>query len=103
MQPGESRAQPADHADACLIVSEILQSEIIDSESMTAGLRDGRTVKIELDSGCPQLAYHGSYSYGATNGRLCPGRDYVIARSGEFCRILSIHPIVADDNPQSQN
>lgn len=98
----DARAQPDEAPDACLIVSEIRTSEVSESGELKASLRDGREVVIELDeAGCPQLSFHGRFTYGATGGRLCPGRDYVIARSGEFCRILSIHSVTAEEEQAS--
>ena len=80
---GAAMAQSA----TCIIMSEISSSVIESDIAIRVGLRNERVVHLYLDRGCPQLAFHQQFTFRATRGRLCVAEDYIVSRSGDFCRI----------------
>ena len=86
-------AQPT----SCIVMSEIEASVIESDIAIRVALRDARVVHINLDRGCPQLAFHQRFTYRATRGRLCAAEDFIISRSGDFCRIESLEISDASD------
>lgn len=56
-------------------------------------LRDGTKLLATLARDCPQLKFHGRFTYQAVGGRLCAGEGRILARSGEACMISSFSTV----------
>lgn len=74
----------------CIVVSEIEDSSVLTNTVIALKMRDGRHLRMHLENSCPQLKFHGHFAFRAQKGQLCVGRDMLIARSGEPCRIIDI-------------
>lgn len=74
----------------CIVMSEIANAVVESDISIHIRLRGKGIVHMRLDNGCPQLAFHQKFTYQATRGQLCVAQDFVVARSGEFCRIEAL-------------
>lgn len=71
----------------CIRVSDIRRSRVLDDESVLFDLAGGRRVLMRLKYSCPQLAFHGYFSYEATLGQLCAELDQIVTRAGNHCPI----------------
>lgn len=81
---------PSEAAQPCIVVSEIEDSSVLTDTVVALKMRDGRRLRMHLENSCPQLKFHGHFAFRAQRGQLCVGRDMLIARSGEPCRIIDI-------------
>ena len=81
---------PSEAPGPCLIVSEIEVAEVLSNKLVVLRMRDGGRVQLHLENSCPQLKFHGRFAYRTQGGQLCVGRDMLISRSGEPCRITDI-------------
>ena len=90
----QTAAQQADPApletpQPCIIVSEIEESSVLTNTIVALKMRDGRRLRMHLENSCPQLKFHNRFAFRAQGGQLCVGRDTLVARSGEPCRIIN--------------
>ena len=81
---------PSETPQPCIVVSEIEDSSVLTNTIIALKMRDGRHLRMHLENSCPQLKFHGHFAFRAQKGQLCVGRDMLIARSGEPCRIIDI-------------
>lgn len=81
---------PAEPIGPCIVVSEIEETAVLTNTVVALTLRSGERLQIHLENTCPQLKFHGKIAFSAEGGQLCVGRDSLISRSGESCRITSI-------------
>ncbi len=81
---------PSETPRPCIVVSEIEDSSVLTNTVVALKMRDGRRLRMHLENSCPQLKFHGHFAFRAQKGQLCVGRDILIARSGEPCRIIDI-------------
>ena len=81
---------PSETPPPCIVVSEIEDSSVLTNTVVALKMRDGRRLRMQLENSCPQLKFHGHFAFRAQKGQLCVGRDMLIARSGEPCRIIDI-------------
>lgn len=71
----------------CIRVGDIRRSRVLDDSSVLFDLAGGRRVLMRLKYPCPQLAFHGYFSYQATLGQLCTELDHIVTRAGNHCPI----------------
>jgi len=90
-EPAPARPGP------CIIVSEIEVSSVVSNVLVALKMRDGRQILVHLDNSCPQLYFHRRFAFRAQGGELCAGRDTLVSRSGEPCRIVDFKP-APDEN-----
>lgn len=87
-RPGAPPASaPNEAATNCVSLSTIRRTEILSDQEILLTLQNESRLKLSLAGSCPQLEYQGRFSYGATAGQLCSGRDRIITRSGDACLI----------------
>jgi hypothetical protein len=79
---------PREAPQPCIIVSEIEESSVLTNTIVALKMRDGRRLRMHLENSCSQLKFHGRFAFRAQGGQLCVGRDMLVARSGEPCRII---------------
>lgn len=96
------QASPADPAEMsngplCVTLNTILDGEVLNGHEIRFELRDGTILLALLARDCPQLKFHGRFTYQAVAGRLCAGEGRIVARSGEVCLIsaFSVAPAPA--------
>lgn len=71
----------------CIRVGDIRRSRVLDDRAILFDLAGGRRVLMRLKYRCPQLAFHGYFSYRATLGQLCAELDHIVTRAGNHCQI----------------
>ncbi len=81
---------PSEMPQPCIVVSEIEDSSVLTNTVVALKMRDGQRLRMHLENSCPQLKFHGHFAFRAQKGQLCVGRDMLISRSGEPCRIIDI-------------
>lgn len=86
----QTETVPSETPQPCIVISEIEESLVLTNTVVALKMRDGRRLRMHLENSCPQLKFHGHFAFRAQRGRLCVGRDMLIARSGEPCRIIDI-------------
>lgn len=74
----------------CLETDNIQSYKIETDDLIRFTMKDGETVIMRLKSYCPQLRFHGYFSYTPMNGKLCAGADEIKTRSGLPCLIGSL-------------
>ena len=75
----------------CVDVRRVRAAQIFGDSAVELTLRGGRRWRMYFAQTCPALSfYDGFYYRNAEQGRLCAGRDAIIARSGGECSIASI-------------
>lgn len=85
---GLSAKQGRRARQACLDVDDIVAAVVTSDRSVELSLRDGEIWHMRFASACPALSYYQGFYYHRTQaGKLCAGRDTVIARSGGECPI----------------
>lgn len=101
---GPAMAQSA-AGPTCVTLNTITSGAILNGHEMRFELRDGTKLVARLARDCPQLEFHGRFTYEAPGGRLCTGEGRIVARSGAACLISSFSPEIepppADDAPTS--
>lgn len=82
---------PARGQHHCVDVTRVAAATIVGDRAIEITLRSGKRWRMVFAQGCPTLRfYQGFYYRRARTGRLCAGRDAIIARSGGECQIASI-------------
>jgi hypothetical protein len=77
----------------CINVEHVAGAIVYGDQAVEMTLSNGQRWRMYLAQGCPTLSfYQGFYYRRAQAGKLCAGRDVVIARSGGECDIVSIMP-----------
>ena len=80
--------------NACVDVRRVAAAQVFGDAAVELTLQGGARWRLHFAQSCPALSfYDGFYYRRAEQGRLCAGRDAVIARSGGECAIASIVPI----------
>ncbi|TRW17803.1 hypothetical protein [Glacieibacterium frigidum] len=104
--PAEQPVRPAPPASgraACVDVRRVAAAQVFGDASVELTLQGGKRWRMYFAQACPALSfYDGFYYRRAEQGRLCAGRDAIIARSGGECAIASIVPIKALKRPRRQ-
>lgn len=79
------------HARRCVDMDEIAGATVLGDRTIELALEDGGRMTMRFSADCPFLGfYQGFYYRRQPGGRLCAGRDSVIARSGGECAIEGI-------------
>ncbi|MEX0298073.1 MAG: hypothetical protein AB3N28_03315 [Kordiimonas sp.] len=76
----------------CLETDNIESYKIETDDLIRFTMTNGDKMIMRLKSYCPQLRFHGYFSYTPMNGRLCAGADEIKTRSGLPCIIGSLIP-----------
>lgn len=74
----------------CLETDHIESYKIETDDLIRFTMTNGDKMIMRLKSYCPQLRFHGYFSYTPMNGRLCAGADEIKTRSGLPCIIGSL-------------
>lgn len=78
----------------CIPADRIAGAVVTGFRSVEIVMRGGARWRLRFIENCPQLGYYAGFYYKRREaGRLCAGRDKVIARSGGECPIAAIQPI----------
>jgi len=86
-------APPAAGRKTCVDVRRVGGAQVFGDASVELTLQGGARWRMYFAQACPALSfYDGFYYRAAEQGRLCAGRDAIIARSGGECQIDSIMP-----------
>ena len=76
---------------ACIDVGRIAGAVVADERTVELTLYGGERWRMRFKRDCPALSYYqGFYYRRAQPGKLCAGRDAIIARSGGACAIDSL-------------
>lgn len=76
---------------ACIKTDRIASAVVTDERSVELTLMNGERWLMRFAKDCPALSYYEGFYYRHTSaGRLCAGRDVVIARSGGECRVAML-------------
>lgn len=92
--PGMSSRPPLPHAGRarCIGVDNVAGAVVFGDRAVELTMKDGARWRMVFAQSCPALSfYQGFYYRRAVAGRLCAGRDAVIARSGGECQIGGIN------------
>lgn len=87
----------------CLETDHIKSYKIETDDLIRFTMTNGDNMIMRLKSYCPQLRFHGYFSYTPMNGRLCAGADEIKTRSGLPCIIGSLVPETTSGAQQSTN
>ena len=80
----------------CVYVNRIRDADFPDDRTIVLRMRGGPDVRMNLMTRCPQLKFHGYFSYRPTLGKLCARFDRITTRSGFSCPIDSFSYITPD-------
>lgn len=95
---------PSSAAEAQCIETDQIQSYKIETDDLIRfTMAGGEKLVMRLKSYCPQLRFHGYFSYTPMNGRLCAGADEIKTRSGLPCLIGSVVPEAPKQAPTTAN
>ena len=85
---------PKQGRNRCIDVSHVAGAIVFGDLAVELTLRSGKRWRLTLAQSCPTLSfYQGFYYRRSRAGKLCAGRDTIIARSGGECAIISIMPV----------
>ena len=75
----------------CVGIDQVAGAVVFGDRAVELTMTDHSRWRMGFDAACPALGfYQGFYYRRAVAGRLCAGRDAVIARSGGTCPISTI-------------
>jgi len=81
----------------CLQMKQIRSATIPSSDSIDLLLADGQRMRARMEKRCSTFGfYSGFYMKPSEDGRLCAGRDLVLARGGMDCEIRAFKRLVVD-------
>jgi len=79
----------------CLPLYGLGGVRVEDDERLLLFLRDKRVIRARLDRACSAREfYSGFYVERSADGRLCAGRDLLLARSGASCSLTRLRLLV---------
>ncbi len=79
---------------ACVESERIAGAMVTSDRSIDLVLTGGERWRMGFKADCPALSYYQGFYYRQTQaGKLCAGRDAVLARSGAECPIGSLAPL----------
>lgn len=79
---------------ACVESERIAGAIVTSDRTIDLVLTGGEQWRMRFKGDCSALSYYQGFYYRQTQaGRLCAGRDAVLARSGAECPILSLAPL----------
>ena len=79
---------------ACIESARSAGAIVTSDRSIDLMLAGGERWRMGFRADCPALSYYQGFYYRQTRaGRLCAGRDAVLARSGSECPIGSLAPL----------
>lgn len=83
----------------CIPMSWIAGGQAQEGSRLLLFLRDRRMVAADLERACSARDFYSGFYVDKpdSDGRLCAGRDRILARSGARCSISAFHLLVADD------
>ncbi len=82
---------PREGRATCVDINRVAGAQVFGDHAVELTLHGGARWRMYFARECPTLSfYEGFYYRRAEAGRLCAGRDAVIARSGGECPIASI-------------
>lgn len=88
---GTGTAGGASARTRCVGIDHVAGAIVFGDRAVELTMTDHTRWRMNFDTACPALGfYQGFYYRRAVAGRLCAGRDAVIARSGGTCPISSI-------------
>lgn len=92
-------ARATDPGPECISISLIRRAEVRSDRSVLLILRNEGRIEMVLDDACPQLGFQESFTYRATAGQICAGRDRIVTRAGDACLIgqFDMSPPVSED------
>ncbi|WP_138380831.1 hypothetical protein [Luteithermobacter gelatinilyticus] len=91
-----SEAETVRREERCLNVRRIRQTRVVDNQTILFYMYGGKVKRVTLLNTCYSLAFHGSFSYRTSTGRLCSGFDHIVSRAGNYCLIDSIIDVTED-------
>ena len=75
----------------CVGIDHVAGAVVFGDRAVELSMTDGSHWRMGFAAACPALGFYSGFYYRrAVAGRLCAGRDAVIARSGGSCPITSI-------------
>ena len=84
----------------CIGVEHVAGAVVFGDRAVELTMADGKHWRMIFEQQCPALSfYQGFYYRRAVAGKLCAGKDAVIARSGGECAIASIIPVAQAAKP----
>lgn len=87
--PRSAAGKPA--RTRCVGIDHVAGAVVFGDRAVELTMTDHSRWRMSFDAACPALGfYQGFYYRRAVAGRLCAGRDAVIARSGGTCPISAI-------------
>ena len=79
---------------ACIDVRGIAGAIVTDERTIEIRMVTGERWRMGFKQDCPALSYYQGFYYRRTQaGKMCAGRDTIIARSGSECRVHSLSRI----------
>ncbi len=88
---GSGTAGGASARTRCVGIDHVAGAVVFGDRAVELTMTDHARWRMNFDTACPALSfYQGFYYRRAVAGRLCAGRDAVIARSGGTCPISAI-------------
>ncbi len=95
----------ADRADEsighCVRTNRIRQTRILDDQTILLEMAGDSTLVMHLKHRCPQLSFHGFFSYEPTLGQLCAELDHIVTRAGFHCDISHFSLYEKDNETKS--
>lgn len=86
----EARAMLSRGAQRCVRADRIAGATMLDDKAVELKMRGGDALRLTLAENCPVLGFYGGFYLSRQADRLCAGRDFLLARSGQRCGIAGI-------------
>lgn len=87
----EARALGAQAELKCVRADRIHMGTMLDPRTVLLQLRSGDQLRVTLAQDCPVIGYYGGFYVSRQADKLCAGRDFLLARSGQRCVISEIN------------
>jgi len=86
-KPASGNAQNGPEIGNCIRVERIRASTVLGDRRVRLAMQDAPDLVMRLERRCPQLAFHGFFTYEPTFGQICAAIDHIVTRAGEQCGI----------------
>lgn len=90
MTEAEARSMLARGSQRCVRADRIASAMMVDDRAIELKMRGGNALRLTLAENCPVLGFYGGFYLSRQADRLCAGRDFLLARSGQRCGITEI-------------